>query len=113
MAAAEASAAAEAAEIDAVRAVLSSIARDESEHAALAYRFVRWAITVGGKPVRESARVGFDAAIGRIRGEPRAEISEDGAVWLRHGRLPRRQRSELRARVIECVLTPSARELFA
>jgi hypothetical protein len=36
----------------ALRATLERIARDEADHAELAWRFVNWALRVGGQPVR-------------------------------------------------------------
>jgi len=48
-----------------VRAVLERIAEDESRHAELAWRFVRWAVAHGGEVVRASvwAELGHASAV--------------------------------------------------
>ena len=45
-----------------VRAALEQIAADEAEHAELAWMTLRWAIDVGGAPVREAVAAVFAAA---------------------------------------------------
>lgn len=44
-----------------VRAVMEQIAREESQHAALSWRIVAWAIRVGGEPVRDAVREALKA----------------------------------------------------
>lgn len=43
----------------AVRAVLETVVRDETEHAELAWATLRWAVEVGGDEVREAIRAVF------------------------------------------------------
>ena len=74
VAALEARHAAEASPFPEVRRVLQLIARDEEKHAALAWRFVRWALQVGGTPVAKEVRRALSAAL------------DAGAVGLSTGR---------------------------
>jgi hypothetical protein len=50
---------ARAAKDPALRAILERIARDEADHAELAWRFVGWALRVGGAPVRAALASGL------------------------------------------------------
>jgi cell division septum initiation protein DivIVA len=43
----------------ALRAILERIARDEADHAELAWRFVDWALRAGGEPVRAAVASGL------------------------------------------------------
>ncbi|MBI5512968.1 MAG: ferritin-like domain-containing protein [Deltaproteobacteria bacterium] len=61
------------------RALLDAIARDETEHAALAWRTVRWALRQGGDPVRERLRA-FRAALARGLAAPEPDWSGDGPL---------------------------------
>jgi hypothetical protein len=65
LAAAEAEAAAREAVDETIRAAMRSIARDEAQHAELAWRFVAWAISLGGGPLRREVTAAFDTAIAR------------------------------------------------
>lgn len=112
LAAIEATAAEQRATVAIVKAVLSKIAKEEAEHAALAYRFVRWAIEVGGTQVRDAARAGFDAALASSRAARPPESAEN-ALWAQHGRLSAAERQAIRVQAISEVLEPTSRELFA
>src|SRR5688572_22789428 len=46
----------------AVREALRAIERQESDHASLAFRFVSWAIQIGGHDLRDAARGAFELA---------------------------------------------------
>src|SRR5690606_27675408 len=46
----------------AVRGVLATIERDEARHAEIAWATLRWAVDVGGAPVREALREVFAGA---------------------------------------------------
>lgn len=72
----------------AVRQVLERVADDEARHAELAWRFVAWAIAVGGGPVRAAVRSAFDEAL-RERGAPVGwEVApEEVPAWHAAGRL--------------------------
>jgi hypothetical protein len=115
LAALEARAAHPAAEPAAVRDALQAIERQESEHAALAFRFVSWAVGVGGVEVRAAARAAFAEAEAQIRAAAAVSdpLSRDfEAALRRHGRLSARERSELRRRALAEVIAPAARDLL-
>lgn len=111
-------AAAEAAEVErratvpAVRWVLARVAREEREHAALAYRFVAWACSIGGDPVRDAARQTFRDALAAARTEPADVDSDDGAPLEPHGRLAPATRAQTRSSAITHLLEPTYQELF-
>lgn len=95
----------------AVARVLERIAHDERNHAALAWRFVAWAIdqnpTLAEVAQREFERIASQAA----HDPANATLS---ALDLRaHGALPEAVRAEVRAAAIRDVVLPCARGLFA
>ncbi|HEY6560641.1 MAG TPA: hypothetical protein VI072_25355 [Polyangiaceae bacterium] len=98
----------------AVRGALSAIERQESDHASLAFRFVSWAIAVGGARVRQAARDAFVLAERRIRDAALPESADAAAeqALLSHGRMPARRRAELRRRVLSEVIAPAAQALL-
>ncbi|MDP2306506.1 MAG: ferritin-like domain-containing protein [Pseudomonadota bacterium] len=75
----------------AVRHVLTRIARDEARHAAIAWATVRWAIEVGGAPVRAAVAAVF--ATGPGVPAPGDSAAEPGLVA--HGFLPDRRLDQL------------------
>jgi hypothetical protein len=82
-AALEAAWAREAAEDETVRAVLTTIAEDESRHAALAFRFVAWA---AARDPRVMPLVEHQLAEARARAERDPMPDTDGSIALRtHG----------------------------
>jgi hypothetical protein len=116
LAAAEAACAAENATVPAVCWVLRKIAREESEHAGLAFRFVRWACDVGGAPVREAARQEFVQALSAVAAEAleaSCAAPVDGTLLERHGRLSASSRAALRQRARSDLLEPVYRDLFS
>jgi len=110
LAAVEAEAAEAAAEPAAVKQVLAIIARDEAEHAALAARFVRWAVELGGSETRSAVEAAFRSAIARCHAESASSGVFD-AELARHGRLVGPRRKTLRDRALEEVIAPLAREI--
>ena len=71
-----------------VRETLELIARDEENHAELAWAFVRWAIDRGGDSVRRAVREAFRAAELQLSSpEVVAMPSVDQAAFAAHGRL--------------------------
>jgi hypothetical protein len=85
LAALEAHAGAADAEPSAVREVLTVIARDESEHAALSFRFVRWALERGDRDVRSAAGERSHRGLSR-EGRTRARGSARFAVFAPRAR---------------------------
>lgn len=94
------------------RRMLEGIAADEARHAALAWRFVAWAMEQGGAPVREAvARAFAEHGEALVRREPeRPEL--DGEAWRAHGRLLPREQAEVLARGRAEIVLPCARALL-
>ncbi len=95
----------------AVRDALDRIARDEAHHAALAWRFVAWAIATRSREARASAERAFrDARSIAAPGELPGGV--DAAAWRAFGMLtPSEEHAAMRAAIDE-VITPCARALF-
>ena len=93
----------------AVRRALHRIAEDEAAHAALAWRFVDWAVKTGGNRIREVAREAFDrwapSAAGNTAG-PSPDLQ-------RHGRLHESDLALLQRRTYDEVIRPCANALLA
>jgi hypothetical protein len=95
------------------QAALLRIATDKTQHAALAYQFVRWAIGSGGMTVYAAVEAAFAAAREQLlaaKNEPEEEITLDD--WHAHGRLSPR---EQRICVVSClheVIEPCASSLL-
>jgi hypothetical protein len=111
LAALEAEAGAAAAESRAVREILTTIARDESEHAALSFRFARWALDVGDQAVRSAAQEAARETLARVEREPVLEGAVD-SLLSRHGRVVGAKRRALRRAAVGEVLEPALAELF-
>jgi len=112
IAALEAQAAAELAQDDAVRAVQLRISDDESRHAELAWRFVRWALQVGGAPVRMALRDAFEQTIVRFQGSAPLDSIHEQRLEA-HGILSQRRKQLLRTRMMSEVIRPTVAELFS
>jgi hypothetical protein len=93
-----------------VRRVLEQIATDESRHAELAWRFLRWAIDVGGEPAREAARLAFATA---VVSSPVAVDGVDAIAWRTFGRLTAQERAAVERSAHDDVIGTSARALLA
>lgn len=97
-----------------ISALLSKVAREEREHAALAFRFVRWACELGGAPVRAAAREQFARSFAACRAElPAAPLPcEVRAALEAHGRLCEPARTLLRQTTVNELLEPASHELL-
>jgi hypothetical protein len=93
------------------RGVLERIARDETQHAELAWRFVAWALEVGPAGLRESARAAFARALDRTAPAASAPTGLDLAL-ARHGLIGGSLRADLRQHVLREVIAPCARALL-
>lgn len=103
--AAEAALAAEDCRDPEVRALLRDIAREEGQHAALAWRTLRWLVDTYGEVVTEPLR---RAATGRT-----APLALVGGPDLRaHGRLSAAARAAVHREVVRDVVRPIADALF-
>jgi hypothetical protein len=88
------------------------IARDESEHAALSFRFVRWALERGDRDVRSAAEESARTAVSRVKAEPVLEGPLD-SLFSRHGRVVGAKRHEVRLEALREVLEPALADLLA
>jgi hypothetical protein len=89
----------------AVRAALRDIAADESRHAALAWRTLRWALMAGGDPVREALAALFASEPVL---EERVDVGDPD-----HGVLSGADRVAIALRAWREVVQPAARALLA
>jgi hypothetical protein len=94
-----------------VARVLERIAHDERNHAALAWRFVAWAIDKDPE-LRAVAQREFDRMARQAHDEP-ARVTASALDLRAHGALPEALRDEVRAAAIRDVVLPCARGLFA
>jgi len=110
IAALEAEAAAALAEESAVRAVQLRICDDESRHAELAWRFVRWAEQIGGAAVRAALHAAFQRTLERFEvatpPEPTLEYRLEA-----HGILSERRKQAVHREVMNEVVRPVLAEL--
>jgi len=94
---------------EAVRAVLSRIAADEARHAELAWRFLVWAISVGGDPIRTAAQRSLERAMRGVSSPHDEPLAADAERMAAHGRLgPSAMQATWRLGLEE-VVAPSAR----
>ncbi|MCB9582072.1 MAG: ferritin-like domain-containing protein [Polyangiaceae bacterium] len=95
----------------AVRSALASIARDETRHAALAWRFVTW--LVGERPeLRDVARRELALAQREVTAAPLPARHPNAARRAELGLLDERERAELRRDAITRVVAPCAAALL-
>jgi hypothetical protein len=98
----------------AVRAALERVVRDETRHAELAWRFVKWVLDTNPQGLRDAAfealsnivtlEIADSARGAETRRAPRATL-------LAHGAIDAATRFELRRRVLRDVVEPCARAL--
>lgn len=103
----------DAADDPALRAVLAGMADQESAHAALAWRFVAWALEAGGAPVREAVTAVFDEAHAHVGFGAMSEQRAPDEELRRHGYLAIEERRALAAAALRDVVLPTARTLLA
>ena len=98
-----------------VRAALTRIARDEARHAELAYRFVRWAISIGGAPVRDAVQTAFASARAEVlaASEPMFDVAIDVTAWHVHGRLTSTEERACMLAGLSQVIEPCQQALLA
>jgi hypothetical protein len=105
IAAAEAAEAALCATDPEIRALWQKIAEDETRHAELAWRFVRWALATGSVELRDAVRAEFEASMAETTAPP----ADDGLS--EHGILSEPARAAIRTAVLERVVLPCAQRL--
>jgi hypothetical protein len=108
IAAAEAAEAAACATDPRIREVWQRIAEDETRHAELAWRFVRWALASGTAALRDAVAAEFETL--RVEKAPApSDVDLDGLA--EHGILSERDRHAIGAAVLERVVLPCAQKL--
>ncbi|HEX2872515.1 MAG TPA: ferritin-like domain-containing protein [Polyangiaceae bacterium] len=92
----------------ALRRALEGVARDEANHAELAWRAVRWAVAQGNASVRGAVARAFDEAMRSVAAtRSRAEPDLRG-----HGRLRSVDQDQVKARALIDVVGPCAQALL-
>jgi hypothetical protein len=111
LAAIEAREAAEHASDPALRELLLTISEDETRHAELAYRFVKWALSLGGPELQRAVQREFTALAAEA---PRVcgALTDDDHALLRHGIVPDKLRQTIRGQAIAEVILPCSRALI-
>lgn len=114
LAALHARAAAEQARDPVVRAALRTIADDEERHAALAFRFVAWALGSGPPAAREGALRALRELLSSESAAPArfAELEPHPAILRAHGRASAIEIERARIRGLAEVVEPAARALL-
>jgi hypothetical protein len=97
----------------AVRAALARIAEDEEGHAALAWRFVAWALAQGDAETTRRVRRVFAEAGASVSVDPLDGERVDPAAWRAHGRLTGAERASVFSRGLAEVVRPCAAALLA
>jgi hypothetical protein len=96
-----------------VRAVLEQVAADETRHAELAWRTLRWALDSGdaelARAVREELALALDEPAPGV--EPAGALGED--ALLAHGLVGGPLRAELQREALDRAVRPCARALLA
>jgi hypothetical protein len=96
-----------------VRRALARIAADEERHAALSWRFVRWAIATGGAPLRAAVIAAFEHGLRGARSAPVEPVGVvDAAAWQRFGRLTEEGMRAATVLALDEVIRPCAEALL-
>ncbi len=98
----------------AVREALARIVAEEQEHAALAFRFVVWALNTGDGAVRDAVAEAFRGAMSNVHRAAEDASGDDRLEGeLRaHGRLSRATQRALTAQCVAEVIAPLARAVL-
>lgn len=99
---------------DDVRRGLCRIAEDEERHAALAWRFVAWALSVGGASVRMAVQQAFEEGMQQVRAHKNAEMPGiDENAWHHFGRLTGKEMDQVAEQALTEAILPSVAMLLA
>lgn len=97
-----------------VRRALLRIAEDEEAHAALAWRFVAWALSVGGANVRTAVKQAFDEGMRQVRAYRNAEVpGVDENAWHHFGRLTGNEMDRVAWQALDEAILPNVAMLLA
>ena len=95
----------------ALRALLLVISDDETRHAELAFRFVKWALAQGDLALEAAVRAEFALLSGETTA-PKNPPSSLHREALRHGIVPDSMRAMIRHQAVRDVILPCARALL-
>jgi hypothetical protein len=97
-----------------IRRALLRIAEDEEAHAALAWRFVAWALSVGGANVRTAVKQAFDEGMRQVRAYRSAEVpGVDEKAWHHFGRLTGSEMDRVAGQGLDEAILPNVAMLLA
>ena len=99
----------------AVIAALSRVVEDETKHAELAFRFVRWALETSTLPARAllAQRILEQLVVEGLDDAERLHDNAAATLLARHGLLPEHTRSMVRRRALSDVVAPCLTALVA
>lgn len=112
VAAVEAGEAEERAMDPAVRSVLSTVAGDESDHAELAWRTVRWALATFGDEVRAVVQAQIELLSREVQALEETTLSPRSEVLLAHGVVSQELRATIRRSVLRRAVLPCLKALL-
>ena len=95
-----------------VKAALDGIAREETEHAALAWRALAWALERGDAAMRAAVRRVFADAEAHVSLGAITRLAGDEAAMRAHGYLPIEERRALAREALGRVIGPAATALL-
>jgi hypothetical protein len=95
-----------------IRGTLSAIGSDETTHAALAWRFVKWALGQGDAELRSAVIDEFQRIEADVPRSPSIRMIPADWGLLQNGVVPHPMRGEIRAKTIKEIVMPCARALL-
>jgi hypothetical protein len=95
------------------RSLLRAIARDETRHAELAWRFVAWAVQRGGAEVARAVEQAITRATSATLAMEIRPLQVDAVAWSAHGRLTCAESRAIARQGIDQVVLPAARSMLA
>jgi len=87
------------------------IARDETRHAELAWRFVSWAVASGGEGVLAAVEAAVTRALAMTLAMDVRPLRVDAASWAAHGRLSCKEARDIATRGAHDVVLPALRAM--
>ncbi|HMI89181.1 MAG TPA: hypothetical protein VK550_34115 [Polyangiaceae bacterium] len=97
----------------ALRAVLTTIADDETRHAQLSWRFVQWALGRGDEALEQTARDEFERLRADVDPAPLPTLDARELELLAGGAMPERLGAHIRSECVKHVILPCAEALLA
>lgn len=95
-----------------VKRLLAKTAREELEHAELAWRFLRWALRSSSPQMRAAVSRTFASAHDHVGFGASSQLAGDPNLMRQHGYVPIAERREVAERVLRDVVAPAARALM-